>query len=172
MATAHIVPVGMVDIELLRALLNLLPSILPNWIFELNNPVPPPIKAYSAERKQYKASVIALYLPKFSGYTLGITPYDIYEEGFNFLFGLAMPKVGKAIVSYHRLRPEFYGFTPNFKLLLERLGKEAVHELLHLHGLHHCPNSKCVMSFSNSLLDTDLKEIMPCEQCRRKITSS
>jgi archaemetzincin len=51
----------------------------------------------------------------------------------------------------------------------DRAVKEIVHELGHTFGLGHCPNSKCVMHFSNSLADTDLKEAYFCNMCRPKI---
>ncbi|TLX91314.1 MAG: hypothetical protein E6K97_02920 [Thaumarchaeota archaeon] len=35
--------------------------------------------------------------------------------------------------------------------------KECVHELGHIFGFVHCPNIECVMYFSNSLSDTDIK---------------
>jgi len=47
-------------------------------------------------------------------------------------------------------------------------GKEAVHELGHTYGLKHCPNPACVMHFSNSLHDTDLKGWKFCPNCQRK----
>jgi archaemetzincin len=59
-----------------------------------------------------------------------------------------------------RLRQEFYGLKSDNSLFLERVVKEATHELGHAFGLRHCPRQKCVMFFSNSLADTDRK-------CRR-----
>lgn len=40
-------------------------------------------------------------------------------------------------------------------LFFERTVKEAVHEIGHLKGLSHCPDSGCVMHFSNSLRDSE-----------------
>ncbi|NAZ33257.1 MAG: hypothetical protein GU356_03035 [Pyrobaculum sp.] len=39
----------------------------------------------------------------------------------------------------------------------------------HLYGLGHCPDVRCVMHFSNGLLDTDRKTAYFCERCRRKL---
>jgi pyruvate-formate lyase-activating enzyme len=44
--------------------------------------------------------------------------------------------------------------------------KEAIHELAHVFGLHHCDDWHCVMSFSNSLADADLKGHNFCSRCR------
>ncbi|MDK2914036.1 MAG: hypothetical protein PWQ79_951 [Thermococcaceae archaeon] len=100
---------------------------------------------------------------------LGVTSLDLYEEGLNFIFGLAHRGLGAAIISLYRLRPEFYGGLPNPELLGLRAVKEAMHELGHVFGLSHCPNVRCVMHFSNSILDTDLKSPYYCPECRRKL---
>jgi archaemetzincin len=51
----------------------------------------------------------------------------------------------------------------------ERAVKEAVHELGHTFGLGHCPDSSCVMHFSNCLDDTDRKGKEYCPECRAKL---
>ena len=61
-----------------------------------------------------------------------------------------------------RLRQEFYGLKPDKSYFCQRLAKEAVHELGHAFGLKHCENIKCVMHFSNSLSDTDIKRSHLC----------
>ena len=88
---------------------------------------------------------------------LGLVDMDIFAHELNFVFGEADVAGGKALISLKRLRQEFYGLPKNENLFRERALKEAVHELGHTYGLRHCPNPACVMHFSNSLHDTDLK---------------
>jgi len=99
---------------------------------------------------------------------LGITDVDLYEEGLNFIFGLASLYLRAAVISLHRLRPGFYG-ERNGRLLKDRAIKEAMHELGHVFGLDHCPNPRCVMHFSNSILDTDFKGRDYCDNCLKKL---
>jgi archaemetzincin len=68
-----------------------------------------------------------------------------------------------------RLRQEFYGLKPDKSLFYQRIVKEAIHELGHAFGLKHCNNAMCVMYFSNSLPDTDIKQNSFCDICRTKI---
>jgi archaemetzincin len=100
---------------------------------------------------------------------LGILDVDLYTEGLNFIFGEALPVDKIAIISIKRLRQEYYGLSEDKNLFYQRTLKEAVHEIGHIFGLSHCPNPKCVMHFSNSLLDTDMKDFRFCPICERKI---
>jgi len=127
--------------------------------------------AYDLRRKQYFSSELLRSLQK-SGEEerlVGITEVDLYVPRLNFVFGEANVLAGTAIVSLCRLRQEYYGLAPDEASFLERATKEIVHELGHTFGLGHCPNSKCVMHFSNSLADTDFKGVSFCAKCRPKI---
>jgi len=128
-------------------------------------------QAYDPERKQYSSSKLLGYLRKSDGdeRVVGIADVDLYVPRLNFVFGEADIVSGTAVVSLCRLRQEYYGLVPDEALFLERATKEIVHELGHTFGLGHCPNNKCVMHFSNSLADTDLKEAHFCDKCRPKI---
>ena len=130
-------------------------------------------QAYDAKRDQYLASTWLATL-NASGEAkdekvLGISDVDLYTPGLNFVFGQANTTSGIAIISLYRLRQEYYGLSPDRDLFLNRATKEAVHELGHTFGLEHCPNTKCVMHFSNTLADTDFKQGAFCSQCRPKL---
>ena len=128
-------------------------------------------RAYNPDRKQYFSSKLLASLKKSQRdeRVVGVTDVDLYVPRLNFVFGEADIVSGTAVVSLHRLRQEYYGLAPDEALFIERATKEIVHELGHTFGLGHCPSNKCVMHFSNSLADTDLKEASFCSSCRPKI---
>jgi predicted Zn-dependent protease len=97
---------------------------------------------------------------------LAICDFDAYTDKLNFVFGEA--HLGGRICAIYlpRIRQEFYGLKPDKSLFYQRLVKEAVHELGHAFSLGHCGNIKCVMHFSNSLSDTDIKISHLCNVCR------
>jgi len=132
-----------------------------------------PPYAYDKIRKQYNSTLLLEHIAavKPRGYRkyLGIVDVDLYARGLNFVFGEAVLNGREALISLHRLRPEFYGDPPNEKLFESRILKEAVHELGHTFGLTHCRNPECVMHFSNSIIDTDFKSSQPCLDCQTKL---
>jgi archaemetzincin len=100
---------------------------------------------------------------------LALCNFDAYSNGLNFVFGQAHMNGKVAAIYLPRLRQEFYGAEKNEQLFLQRVVKEAVHELGHAFGLGHCPIHRCVMHFSNSILDTDAKAKDFCQKCRFEI---
>jgi archaemetzincin len=68
-------------------------------------------------------------------------------------------------MSTYRLRQQFYGLPADPRLLFARAEKEATHELGHAYGLKHCRSFDCVMRFSNSVEEVDLKACNFCQLC-------
>jgi archaemetzincin len=99
---------------------------------------------------------------------LAICNIDAYSSALNFVFGQASLAGGVAAVYLPRLRQEFYGLAADSFIFIERVLKEATHEVGHAFGLDHCPKWSCVMHFSNSLVDTDRKAKDFCNICRNK----
>jgi archaemetzincin len=103
--------------------------------------------------------------------TLGICNFDAYSLSLNFVFGQASLNGGVAVMYLPRLKQEFYGLGADRSIFIERVLKEATHEVGHAFGLEHCPKRSCVMHFSNSLVDTDRKAKDFCEICAETIVS-
>ncbi len=134
-----------------------------------------PVSAYNLSRNQFNSTEILKRLPARCDVTIGIADVDLYANGLNFVFGEAELGGKRAIVSIARLRPygtKFYGIYNRAdvdRMLKIRTLKEVMHELGHVFGLEHCRNPRCVMHFSNSVMDTDLKDWMYCDVCKRKL---
>ncbi len=106
--------------------------------------------------------------PDHDGPLLVLTDFDLYKTSHRFVFGDADEAQSVAVVSLHRLRPEFYGEERDPNVLFQRTLKECVHELGHIFGLHHCFNPRCGMYYSNSIFETDNKTSYFCELCDRR----
>jgi archaemetzincin len=133
-----------------------------------------PLGLFDKQRNQWRSNgilqwLLQKYKPDRSTSTptkiLAICDFDAYSYGLNFVLGEAYIDGSITAIYLPRLRQEFYGLELNEPLFHERIVKEAVHELGHAFGLNHCENIRCVMHFSNSLSDTDLKEKSFCNNC-------
>lgn len=165
----RLIAVGDVEGELLRELADSLGDKL-GVVAQVGPGLETPAGAYNSKRNQYYSTEILRVLkdmrPGGTLYLLGVTELDLYVPTLNYVFGEALPLRNVAIISLHRLRQEFYGKDADRSILVERIIKEAVHELGHVWGVRHCPNPRCVMFFSNSLEDTDRKSDSFCPKCQ------
>jgi archaemetzincin len=132
--------------------------------------------AYDPVRRQWNAGKLLLALEEIPaaqgvGRILGVTTADLFIPILTFVFGLAYLDGLAALVSTHRLHPEFYGLAPAPDLVLRRLEKEALHEIGHTLGLTHCKEYGCVMHYSNTAEEVDLKEARFCVACEAKTPS-
>ncbi|MGC2572246.1 MAG: archaemetzincin family Zn-dependent metalloprotease [Candidatus Nitrosopolaris sp.] len=133
-----------------------------------------PPSSFDNKRGQWKSDEILNWLlyknkPDKSTIMLASCDFDAYSDGLNFVFGQAHVFGRVSAIYLPRLRPEFYGLKTNNSLFHQRITKEAVHELGHVRGLNHCNKPTCVMYFSNSLSDTDIKEDNFCDSCRTRL---
>ncbi len=138
-------------------------------------PVAVPEEAFVPARSQYSSTLmlkrILARAPEGAARIVGLTDIDLCTPVLAFVFGQAQLGGRAAVVSTRRLRQEYYGLPDNDAVLLERLGKEVVHELGHTCGMVHCQERRCVMHFSNSIREVDAKQDEFCLPCARLVSA-
>jgi len=129
--------------------------------------------AYDAERRQYGSiPVLDMLLQRCPGDAaklLAVTERDLFIPVLTFVFGQAQLGGRVGVLSFARLRQEFYGLAANREIFLERAYKEALHETGHLFGLVDCAEPKCAMSLATTVRQIDLKDDAFCPACAARV---
>jgi len=110
--------------------------------------------AYNIKRGQYDAQGLLDYVLRnmTSEHAMWIVDSDMYYDNLNFVMGLAMFHLAGVVSTYRLTSPGM-------------VAKECVHEAGHVLGLDHCKES-CVMRFSSSIEDAELKPSALCGKCQ------
>jgi archaemetzincin len=129
-----------------------------------------PATGYDARRRQHQTAPILQWLLEAGppeGKLLGLTDRDLFIPILTYVFGEAQLGGRAALCSTARLAEGVALIGP--RLLQERLAKEAVHEVGHAFGLHHCDSPRCVMGRSAGLAGVDGKSHELCGTCRQRL---
>jgi archaemetzincin len=129
-----------------------------------------PRHAFDLRRKQHASGAILRWLLEKgppTGKVLGVTDRDLFIPILTYVFGEAQLGGRAAVVSLARLAEDVELLGP--RLLVERLAKEAVHEVGHAYGLVHCGTERCVMARSPAVREVDEKTSELCEECRARV---
>jgi archaemetzincin len=125
--------------------------------------------AYDGERKQYHSTAILKRLttkaPAKILKVLALTREDLFIPILTHVYGEAQLGGTSCVVSTHRLG-EGISTAQARGLYLERVAKEAAHELGHTFDLRHCQDACCIMHYCRSISDVDHKSIELCRYCR------
>jgi len=167
-----LVPIGAVDGALLDYLALIARETLDRETRLASRPLSPD-SAYDAVRRQHHSTRLLRDLETHFGRDaetiLGVTELDLFVPILTFVFGEARLGGPAAVLSTARLAQGYYGLPEDSALLYRRAEKEAFHELGHTFGLIHCPDYECVMHFSNSVEEVDLKGDQYCRKCWKQI---
>lgn len=133
-----------------------------------------PADAHDAARDQYTAEAFIDLATRVaeSDTALALTDADLFYRRRNYVFGLAYLDGRGCVVSTERLRTAGDGGVsqkPTEEVFSDRVRKEVIHEVGHTLGLEHCENSRCVMNFSPTVREVDIKEEHLCGSCQRDV---
>lgn len=104
---------------------------------------------------------------------LAITMEDLYpEESWSFVFGQASLRNRVGVYSFARYGPRVMDVQTTDKqrlVVLRRSCKVLAHETAHMFGIRHCIYFECIMNGSNSMRESDSRDIHMCPVCLRKL---
>jgi archaemetzincin len=169
MSSITVVPLEFHEQEHLSGLVAALERTF-HWPVTVRGLAVDPARAFDGGREQYNSTVLLGLLlqppPPGRERVLGVTSLDLFIPILTFVFGEAQLDGQAALVSTCRLKNETYGIEGRRGQLLERLQKEAIHELGHTFGLTHCGRPECVMRSATYVEQIDVKTGGFCLPCR------
>ena len=125
--------------------------------------------AFDSLRNQYHSTPVLEKLescaPSFALKVLAITDVDLFIPVLTHVYGEAQLGGKTCIVSTYRFKGSHLPARINGSHI-QRIVKEAIHELGHTFGLRHCREHSCIMHYCRTELDVDRKSDQLCRYCK------
>jgi archaemetzincin len=125
--------------------------------------------ALDPNRNQYHSTQIldqlAAKIPAGTHKVLAITHVDLFIPILTHVYGEAQLGGKACIVSTFRLNEGSSELNIQQKYI-DRIVKEAIHELGHTFNLRHCPEHSCIMHYCRNEQDVDRKSDQLCRYCK------
>lgn len=125
--------------------------------------------ALDQNRQQYHSTLIldrlAANIPAYCIRILAIAQVDLFIPILTHVYGEAQLGGAACIVSTFRLNESRSAINISAKYV-ERIVKEAIHELGHTFNLRHCPEHTCIMHYCRNEEDVDRKSDELCRYCK------
>jgi archaemetzincin len=125
--------------------------------------------ALDQNRNQYHSTLILEQLaanrPAHAIRVIAITQVDLFIPILTHVYGEAQLGGTACIVSAYRLNEGRLGGHISQKYI-DRIVKEAIHELGHTFKLRHCPEHTCIMHYCRNEEDVDRKSDQLCRYCQ------
>jgi archaemetzincin len=124
--------------------------------------------ALDTNRNQYHSTAIlerlAAARPAHVLRVLAVTAVDLFIPILTHVYGEAQLGGAACIVSTFRLNEghSAMNIPPRY---IDRIVKEAIHELGHTFNLRHCPDHSCIMHYCRNEEDVDRKSDQLCRYC-------
>ncbi len=125
--------------------------------------------ALDQNRNQYHSTLIldqlAARVPSSAIRVLAVAQVDLFIPILTHVYGEAQLGGSACIVSTYRLNEGRSGVDISRKGI-DRIIKEAIHELGHTFNLRHCPQESCIMHYCRNEADVDRKSDQLCRYCK------
>ena len=125
--------------------------------------------ALDQNRNQYHSTMILKQLaantPPAAVRLIAVAQVDLFIPILTHVYGEAQLGGTACIVSTYRLNEGRSGMNISPKYI-DRIVKEAIHELGHTFNLRHCPDDICIMHYCRNEQDVDRKSDQLCRYCK------